>query len=48
MKTQFYTASTCNGFIASEAHSLEWLFAVGELDNSSYPTAVPQFETKKR
>lgn len=40
MKTQFYTASTFNGFIASEAHSLEWLFAVGELDNSSYPQFI--------
>lgn len=27
MTTHFYTASSLDGFIATEAHSLEWLFA---------------------
>ena len=27
-KTQYYTATTIDGFIADEHHSLEWLFAV--------------------
>ena len=25
--TQFYTATTLDGYIADEAHSLEWLFS---------------------
>jgi len=38
MKVQYFAASTLDGFIATEDDSLEWLFALGELDNSSYPT----------
>ena len=29
-KTQYYTATTVDGFIADEHHSLDWLFAVEE------------------
>jgi dihydrofolate reductase len=29
MKTQYYTATTIDGFIADSDNSLEWLFAVG-------------------
>ena len=36
MKTQYYTASTLDGFIATEDDSLDWLFALGELSESSY------------
>jgi dihydrofolate reductase len=36
MKTQYYTATTLDGFIADEQNSLDWLFAVerGEADES--------------
>jgi dihydrofolate reductase len=37
MKTQYYTASSLDGFIATPDHSLEWLFRLGELEESSYP-----------
>jgi dihydrofolate reductase len=36
MKTQYYTASTLDGFVASREHSLEWLFALGDPVESSY------------
>ncbi|MHA7175160.1 dihydrofolate reductase family protein [Arthrobacter sp. Sr24] len=31
-KTVYYTASTLNGFLADENHSLDWLFAVDDAD----------------
>jgi dihydrofolate reductase len=37
MKTQFYTATSLDGFIATEEDSLEWLFPLGDLAHSSYP-----------
>ncbi|ENU23791.1 hypothetical protein F993_01945 [Acinetobacter proteolyticus] len=40
MKVQYFAASTLDGFIATEDDSLEWLFALGELYNSSYPTFI--------
>ena len=40
MKTQYYTASTLDGFIATEDDSLEWLFALGEIAESSYPEFI--------
>lgn len=33
MKTIYYTASSLDGFLADESHSLEWLFQFGELDS---------------
>ncbi|QYO68869.1 dihydrofolate reductase family protein [Leptolyngbya sp. 7M] len=36
MKTQYYTAASLDGFIATEDDSLEWLFSLGEVSNSSY------------
>lgn len=30
MKTQYYTAATLDGFIATESDSLEWLFGLGD------------------
>lgn len=36
MKTQYYTASTLNGYIADPEHSLDWLFQFGDVE-TSYP-----------
>lgn len=40
MKTQYYTATSLDGFIATEDDSLEWLFALGNLEDSSYPAFI--------
>lgn len=37
MKTQYYTATSLDGFLATEDDSLEWLFPLGSLAESSYP-----------
>ncbi len=37
MKTQYYTASTLDGFIATEDDSLEWLFPLGDINDTGYP-----------
>lgn len=40
MKTQYYTAASLDGFIATEDDSLEWLFALGNPAESSYPDFI--------
>ena len=40
MKTQYYTATTLDGFIATEDDSLEWLFSLGDVNASSYPEFI--------
>ena len=42
MKTQYYTAASLDGFIATEDHSLEWLFALGSASETSYPTFIAE------
>jgi len=37
MKTQYYTASSLDGFIADAKHSLEWLFQFGEGPPGDFP-----------
>lgn len=37
MKTSYYTASSLDGFIATEDHALDWLLQFGEVEGSTYP-----------
>ena len=36
MKTQYYTAASLDGFIATTDHSLEWLFQLGDIADTGY------------
>lgn len=40
MKTQYFTATSLDGFIATEDDSLDWLFPLGDLNASSYPAFI--------
>lgn len=40
MKTQYYTAASLDGFIATTDDSLEWLFPLGDIEETSYPTFI--------
>jgi dihydrofolate reductase len=42
MKTQYYTATSLDGFIATENDSLDWLFSLGDLSTSSYPAFIAE------
>ena len=42
MKTQYYTATSLDGFIATEDDSLEWLFPLGDMEHSSYTPFIEQ------
>jgi dihydrofolate reductase len=42
MKTQFYSATSLDGFLATEEDSLDWLFPLGDLNDSSYPEFISQ------
>lgn len=39
-RTQYYTASTLDGFIATEDDSLEWLFPLGDVNETSYSSFI--------
>ena len=40
MKTQYYTATSLDGFIATEDDSLDWLFPLGDLNETGYPDFI--------
>jgi len=40
VKTQYYTAASIDGFIATLDDSLEWLFTLGDIEDTSYPTFI--------
>jgi dihydrofolate reductase len=42
MKTQYYTATSLDGFIATEDDSLEWLFPLGDVNDTGYPAFIAQ------
>ena len=40
MKTQYYTATSLDGFIATEDDSIDWLFPLGDIDDTGYPAFI--------
>jgi dihydrofolate reductase len=40
MKTQYFTAASLDGFIATTDHSLDWLFQLGAPEDTSYPAFI--------
>ncbi len=42
MKTQYYTATSLDGFIATEDDSLEWLFPLGDVNDTGYPAFIAE------
>ena len=42
MKTQYYTATSLDGFIATEDDSLDWLFPLGDVNASTYPAFIAE------
>jgi dihydrofolate reductase len=42
MKTLYYTATSLDGFIATEDDSLEWLFPLGDINDTGYPAFISQ------
>jgi dihydrofolate reductase len=42
MRTLYYTATSLDGFIATPDDSLEWLFPLGDINETGYPEFIKQ------
>jgi len=42
MTTQYYTATSLDGFIATEDDSLDWLFPLGDINATGYPAFIAE------
>jgi dihydrofolate reductase len=40
VRTQYYTATSLDGFIAAPGDSLDWLFQLGDVNDTSYPEFI--------
>ncbi|HRC43685.1 MAG TPA: dihydrofolate reductase family protein [Nitrospira sp.] len=42
MTTQYYTATSLDGFVATLDDSLDWLFPIGDMNETGYPSFIKE------